>query len=101
MDDKIIADVTQMTSNNLSVPEPVSDMKYSKYLLTNGSDDEFNDDFDKNQYLNMQPEYLNEYKIEGFENTVSKSLDLNKLFINLFLILFILVLLHILWNVPK
>jgi len=122
MDDKIIADVTQMTSNNSSVPEPISDMKYSKYLLTNGSDDEFNDDFDKNQYLNMQNEYLNmqneylsEYKIEGFENTESKSTDLNKLFINIlckstdlnklfiniFLILFIITLLYILWDVPK
>jgi hypothetical protein len=101
MDDKIIADVTQMTSNNSSVPEPISDMKYSKYLLTNGSDDEFNDDFDKNQYLNMQNEYLNEYRIEGFENTESKSTDLNKLFINIFLILFIITLLYILWDVPK
>ena len=101
MDDKIIADVTQMQSLNTGMAQPISDMKYNQYLMTNEDTDEFNEDFDKNQYLNMPTDYLNEYKIEGFENVGSKDLDSIKFFVNVFVVLFIIILLYILWNVPE
>jgi len=101
MDDKIIADVTQMQSNSTAMPQPISDMKYNQYLLTNDNTDEFNDDFDKNQYLNIPTQYLNEYKIEGFENVSTRDVDATKMFVNVFVVLFIILLLYILWDIPK